>query len=73
MTLPNERRMAILRTEEFLSDLLRPRITPRVPMEIRKRALECLRHYPSSYDMACAKKIAPTIFGEWDSEYTRDK
>lgn len=70
MTLPNERRMAILRTEDFLKDLLSPEKTPRVPKEIRERAGACLRHFPSSYHMDRAKEIAPTIFGEWDSEYT---
>jgi hypothetical protein len=69
MTLPNERRNAVLRTEEFLKDLLNPKKTPKVPKEIREEAAYCLRHYPSSYHMEQAKEIAPKIFGEWDSEY----
>jgi len=70
MTLPNERRMSILRTEDFLKDLLDPSKTPRVPKEIRQRASSCLRHFPSEYHMNQAKELAPKIFGEWDSEYT---
>lgn len=73
MTLPNERRMAILRTEEFLKDLLDPSKTPRVPKEIRNRASSCLKHFPSEYHMDQAKELAPRIFGEWDSEFTDSK
>lgn len=69
MTLPNERRMAVLRTEDFLKDLLNPVKTPRVPKEIRARASACLRHFPGEYHMDKVKDLAPTIFGEWDSEY----
>ena len=72
MTLPNERRMAVLRTEEFLKDLLIPEKTPRVPKEIRQRAYSCLRHFPGEYHMDQAKELAPKIFGEWDSEYKDD-
>ena len=51
MTLPIERTQAVLRTEEFLKDLLDPKKTPRVPRQIRDRAYRCLRHYPSQYHM----------------------
>ena len=51
MTLPIERTNAVLNTEEFLTDLLDPKKTPRVPKEIRQRAARCLRHYPSRYNM----------------------
>jgi hypothetical protein len=69
MTLPNERRMAVLRTQDFLRDLLDPKKTPRVSKEIRERAYACLKHFPSEYHMDKAKEMAPTVFGEWDSEY----
>lgn len=69
MTLPNERRMAVLRTEDFLKSLLDPKQTPRVPREIRRQAYSCLRHFPSSHHMDIAMEKAPTIFGEWDSEF----
>lgn len=51
MTVPMERTNAVLNTEKFLLDLLRPSVTPRVPKEIRERARGLLRHYPSSFDM----------------------
>lgn len=69
MTLPNERRMAIIRTEDFLLSLLDPKKTPGVPKAIREEARRCLRHFPSKYYMDRASELAPTIFGEWDSEY----
>jgi len=46
-----ERTNAVLNTEQFLLDLLRPSVTPRVPKEIRERARGLLRHYPSTFDM----------------------
>jgi len=51
VTVPMERTNAVLNTEQFLLDLLRPSVTPRVPKEIRERARGLLRHYPSSFDM----------------------
>ena len=56
MTLPIERTQAVLRTEEFLKDLLDPKKTPRVPKDIRKKAANCLRHYPSKYNMMYIKE-----------------
>jgi hypothetical protein len=49
MTLPVERTRAVELAERFLSDLLDPKVTPRVPMAIRERARGVLRHYPSAY------------------------
>ena len=69
MTLPVERKNAVIRTEQFLKDLMDPKKTPRVPKEIRKQAYRCLKHYPHTYDMELASKQAPTVFGEWDPEY----
>lgn len=69
MTLPNERRNAVLKTESFLRDLLDPKETPGVPKAIRQRASSCLKHYPSTYYMEQAAQFAPTIFGEWNAEY----
>jgi len=51
VTVPMERTNAVLNTEQFLLDLLRPSVTPRVPKEIRERARGLLRHYPSTFDM----------------------
>jgi hypothetical protein len=66
MTMPNERREAVERTQKFLIDLLNPTVTPRVPREIRDRAYTCLKHYPREYDMELAREDSPRIFGEWD-------
>jgi hypothetical protein len=51
MTLPVERTNAVINTEQFLLDLLFSKKTPRVPKEIRQRASQLLRHYPSRYEM----------------------
>jgi len=64
MTMPKERRQAVIRTEKFLIDLMDPKTTPRVPKEIRKKAAQCLRHYPTDYDMNLAAEQAPNVFGE---------
>ena len=69
MTLPVERKQAVLRTEQFLKDLINPKKTPRVPKAIREQAYRCLKHYPHTYDMELASEQAPTVFGEWNPEY----
>ena len=51
MTVPSERTRAVLQTEQFLKDLTDPKLTPRIPRSIRKRALSLLRHYPCKYHM----------------------
>lgn len=51
MTLPYERTRAVVNTHDFLLELLNPKLTPRVPREIREQAHHLLRHYPSEYDM----------------------
>ena len=66
MTMPNERRSAVERTEKFLIDLLNPKVTPRIPSEVRQRAYSCLRHFPREYDMERAAETSPQIFGEWN-------
>ena len=64
MTLPIERKHAVKNVERFLLDLSNPRITPRVPREIRDRARSLLKHYPMDYDMERAAESAPEIFGD---------
>lgn len=51
MTLPDERRNAVLETRKLLVGLLTPSETPRVPRYIRHMARMCLRHYPTPFDM----------------------
>jgi len=67
MTLPDERKLAVIYTEQFLLDLCNPKATPRVPKEIRDQARRLLRHYPSNYDMDRAGEQAPSVFGDWKS------
>ena len=49
MTLPRERKNAVLRTEEFLVSLCDPKQTPRVPSAVRREARRLLKHYPTEY------------------------
>ena len=49
MTLPFEEKRAINYTRKFLEDLTSPKVTPRVPKDIRERAGALLRHYPYEY------------------------
>ena len=65
MTLPVERKHAIKNTKRFLLDLSNPRITPRIPREIRDRARSLLKHYPTDLDMEEASNQAPAVFGDW--------
>lgn len=55
MTLAFERVHSVNATRKFLSDLLDPKKTPKVPREIRDRAYCLLRHYPLEYEMDNAK------------------
>lgn len=50
MTIPVERTHAVLRTREFLINLLNPKATPRVPRAIRQSARALLKHYPAAWD-----------------------
>lgn len=62
MTLPDERRRAVVNTREFLRSLLDPKKTPKVPKSIRAEARYLLKHYP--WDMHLDE--APEAFGETD-------
>jgi hypothetical protein len=64
MTIPIERKDAVLRTREFLVALCIPKQTPRVPSDIRRQARSLLRHYPSELYMDIASKQAPEVFGD---------
>jgi hypothetical protein len=61
MTLPDERYRAVVRTQEFLVEILN---TPRVPKAIKDQARSCLRHYPSAWDMRQAAENCPNVFQE---------
>jgi hypothetical protein len=62
MTLPDERYRAVIQTRLFLKRLCDPRLTPRVPKDIRQQALWCLRHYPDDWDMDLAAEQSPDVF-----------
>ena len=61
MTLPDERYWALIKTEQFLVDLLDPQKTPRVPRYIRDQARSLLRHYPGTYYIEELARRSPTI------------
>lgn len=63
MTLPYERLNALLRTRDFLRDLLDPKKTPRVPRRIRLAARSCLKHYPHEFEIEKLAELAPNLLG----------
>ena len=63
MTTKDERYNAIIRTREFLRDLLDPKKTPKVPKDIRRQAYSALRHYPHEYEMQMAHRDYEAVFG----------
>ena len=66
MTIPVERTRAVMYTKDFLFTLLDPKVTPRVPREVRRQASRCLRHYPSSFDLQQAARKCPSSWGPID-------
>jgi hypothetical protein len=61
MTLPDERYRAIMYAKSFCEDLLDPKKTPRVPKEVRRRALGVLRHFPDEYYLSMLADCRPDI------------
>lgn len=70
MTLPDERYRALKATEQFLMSLCDPSVTPRVPRLVRQRAAQCLRHYPTSFDLQQLAACVPSVL-ETDLEETQ--
>jgi hypothetical protein len=68
MTMPDERYRAVVKTREFLLEIL---TTPRVPKNIKDGARWCLRHYPSDWDMQRTSLQAPDVFQERMEPVTR--
>jgi hypothetical protein len=62
MTLPDERYTAVLAAERFMKDLLDPKLTPRIPKELRLRARAVLRHYPQQYYLDLCAEQLPQVF-----------
>lgn len=63
MTTPHERTLALHRTRQFLRELSEPKLTPRVPLRVRQRALSLLKHFPSSASLSHAADACPAVFG----------
>ncbi len=61
MTLPDERYRSLLQAREFLRSLLDPKLTPRVPSDIRKRAYFALRHFPDNYSLEQLSRKCPKL------------
>lgn len=61
MTLPDERYRAIMFAKSLCEDLLDSRKTPRVPKDIRRRALGVLRHFPDEYYLSMLAESRPDI------------
>ena len=72
MTMPNERFYAIRNTREFLVELMDPKKTPKVPKEIRLKAYYAIKHFPGEFHMEEARKLAPSVFGEWDARISEE-
>jgi hypothetical protein len=68
MTLPDERYRAVVKTQEFLVEILN---TPRVPKTIKEQAMSLLRHYPSAWDMKRAAENCPDVFAVQMEDVTR--
>ena len=63
MTVPYERFRAVNMTAEFLKELATDRTKyPRVPKDVRNRALSLLRHYPMEYEMEMTCERVPDLF-----------
>jgi hypothetical protein len=61
MTLPDERYRAIMFAKSLCEDLLDSKKTPRVPKDIRRRALGVLRHFPEEYYLSMLADSRPDI------------
>lgn len=83
MTVPSERRSAVLRTGEFLFALCNrhcwedtyPNIPwPRVPKRVSEMAKSLHRHYPMAYEMEKASEKLPELFGKgWRPDGLEEK
>lgn len=63
MTVPIERTRSLVYAHAFLKDLLNPKITPRVPTDVRATAQWLLRHYPDPGTVQYAHNLCPVLFG----------
>lgn len=61
MTMPNERYEAIIRTAKFLEDLMD---NFELPVEVRKDAYRCLKHFPGEYHLDILSQECPSVIGK---------
>ena len=66
MTTPHERTLTLQRTRQFLRELSQPKLTPRVPLRLRHRALSLLTHLPDNASLSHAADACPAVFGPLD-------
>jgi len=66
MTLPFERTNALVNARQFMLDLMDSSKTPKVPLEIRRRARSVLKHFPGAFDISIAATKVPEVFGPTD-------
>lgn len=78
--MPVEKYRALIRTQEFMRDLLDPKKTPKVPTEVRKNAYWCLRHFPWLHEFDELAKQCPEILMTekqdkefWECQHTKPK
>jgi len=73
MTMNYERRNAVNRARELLTDMLWEKYFVRESNpELWDEARACLKHYPGEYDMKQAAEQSPEIFGEWEYYQRKD-
>jgi hypothetical protein len=64
MTIGIERSNSLKHTRQFLMELLNPKMTPKVPKDVRMAASYCLRHFPSDLDIEQVQELLPETWGD---------
>ena len=64
MTMPDEMFNSLRNARHFMLALMDPKQTPKVPREIRKRARDRLKHFPSEYEISELEKMHSTMSGD---------
>lgn len=69
MTMPDERRKSIIRTHDFLREILSHKYENGENYhDLWYEARSCLKHYPSEFYMDEARELAPEVFGDWQQD-----
>ena len=61
MTLPDEMFNSIRSARMFMTALMDPALTPKVPKEIRSRARDRLKHFPSEFEINRLEEMFNTM------------